>query len=230
MTVRIGLTLAAIAIFLSGCSSTPQRYVELTPDTLASNTNRIGVAMTPLPKPDIQLPGASCLLCMAAASLGNATLTAHTKTLSYEDLPKLKSSIAGMIRKKGAQATVIVEDIDVKAMPDYGTAGPDIAKKDFSSLQKKHNIDKLLVIDITTLGMQRTYSAYVPMSAPKAVLQGTGYMVNLKNNTYEWYMPVNITKSSDNEWDEPPKFPGLTNAYFQALETGKDRFLEPFSD
>jgi hypothetical protein len=61
------------------------------------------------------------------------------------------------------------------------------------------------------------------------LLQGVGYIVNLKNNTYEWYLPVLVTKAADQNWDEPPKFPGLTNAYFQALEIGKDSFLRPLA-
>jgi len=117
----------------------------------------------------------------------------------------------------------------VGALSDYGTKGPNIAKKDFSALQKKYKVDRLLVIEIASLGFVRTYSAYIPTSDPKGVLQGSGYIVNLNSNTYEWYLPVNISKSADKNWDEPPKFPGLTNAYFQVLELGKDAFLQPFS-
>jgi hypothetical protein len=55
-------------------------------------------------------------------------------------------------------------------------------------------------------------------------------VVNLKTNAYEWFMPVNILKSAEQKWDEPPKYPGLTNAYFQALELGRDSFLKPFGN
>jgi len=210
MQSRLSLALAAIAFLFVGCAGVPQNPVQLAPDTLTSKTSRIGVAMTPLPKVDTHLPGAGCLLCLAAASIANSSLTTHTQKLPYEDLPKLKNDMADLIRKKGSEVTVIT--------------------KDFSSLQKKHNIDKLLVVDVTMLGMLRTYSAYIPTSDPKGVLQGLGYLVNLSNNTYEWYMPVYITKSADGAWDEPPSFPGLTNAYFQALEMGKDSFLKPFNN
>jgi hypothetical protein len=40
---------------------------------------------------------------------------------------------------------------------------------------------------------------------------------------------VNVYQNSDGPWDEPPKYPGMTNAYFSALETARDRFLEPFN-
>lgn len=230
MKTMIGLVLAAISLFLNGCATIPhQEPIQLAENTLASKTGRMGVAMTPLPKVDTSFPGASCLLCIAAASAANSSLTNHTRTLPYEDLPKLKNNVADLLHKKGMDAIVIAEDLQIDTLPDYASKGPNTAHKDFSSLKQKYNIDKLIVINITALGMWRTYSAYIPTGDPKAVLQGKGYLVDLKNNSYEWYLPVNITKSADGKWDEPPKFPGLTNAYFQSLEIGKDSFLKPFS-
>ena len=35
-------------------------------------------------------------------------------------------------------------------------------------------------------------------------------------------------RNADGAWDEPAKFPGLTNAYFQVVELGKDEVLRPF--
>ncbi|RQO33675.1 hypothetical protein DBR37_15650 [Herminiimonas sp. KBW02] len=184
--------------------------------------------MTALPKVDTEFPGAGCLLCYAFASASNSALTTHTNTLPHEDLVTLKNELADLIRKKGGDVVVIQEVIDIKTLPDNAQAAPGIAKKDFSQLQKKYAIDKLLMVEITSLGMVRTYSAYVPTSDPKGMVVGTGYLVNLKTNAYEWYKRINIVKASESQWDEPPKFPGLTNAYFQALETGKDQFREPF--
>jgi len=36
-------------------------------------------------------------------------------------------------------------------------------------------------------------------------------------------------KSAEARWDEPPKHPGLTKAYFQALEVGKETLTKPFA-
>jgi len=230
MKSRIGLTLAALAIFVSGCASPPQQAVQLDKTTIGPKAGRIGVAMAPLPKVDTDFPGAGCLLCLAAASVANSSLTTHARTLPYEELPKLKSDVAELLRKKGNEVTVITEDLNVAALPDAGAKGPNIARKDFSALRQKYNVDKLLVIEINALGFVRPYSAYIPTSDPKGVLRGTGYIVNLNSNAYEWYLPVSIAKSADKAWDEPPKFPGLTNAYFQTLELGKDSFSQPFAN
>jgi len=230
MNMRAGLALAAISIFVAGCATKPQAPISFSQSTLGTGAGRIGVAMAPLPKVDTHLVGAGCLLCMAAASIANSSLTTHTQTLPYEDLPKLKDRIADLARRKGADVTVIAEALDFSALPDFPTPGPNVASKDFTSLQKKYGIGKLLVIEISTLGMWRTYSAYFPTSDPKAVLLGRGYVVNLSSNMYEWYMPVSVFRSAEGAWDEPPKFPGLTNAYFQTLEIGKDTFVNPLTN
>jgi hypothetical protein len=231
MFVRFSSILLS-AVLLAGCVSAPQLAVPLAPTTFTATQNRVGVIMMTLPVVDTHFPGASCLLCMAAASVANSTLTEYTKTLPYEDLSKLNMQVANHLKKKGMEVTFI-DKLDFpsgfQSLPDFDSKEPNFAKKDFSSLQAKYKIDKLLVIDIGMLGIERTYSAYFPTSEPKAKIAGISYIINLKNNAYEWYFPLNIVKSSDANWDEPPKFPGLTNAYFQVLELTKDSFISELS-
>lgn len=220
-----GATLIVAAILTAGCVTTPQKPVSLSNSAIGTQAGRVGVAMTALPQPAIQLPGASCLLCIMAASAANSSLSDHAKTLPYEDLPKLKEMVTKVLRNKGTDAVVINDVLDIGSLPDSNSREANFAKKDFSPLQQKYKIDKILVIDINGLGFIRTYSSYFPTSDPKSLLQGTSYIVNLKNNAYEWYLPVLISRSADMNWDEPPNFPGLTNAYFQSLELGKDSIL-----
>ncbi|RDI99267.1 hypothetical protein DVT68_11130 [Dyella solisilvae] len=184
--------------------------------------------MTTLPKVDVSTPGAGCLLCMAAASMANSKLTSYSHSLPQEGLPKLKEDVANLLRKRGLNAVVINDDLDVSKLPGAKTNGADMAKKDFSSLRAKYAVDHLVVIDIQEVGFERPYSAYIPSGDPKGVVIGLGYEVNLATNAYEWYAPIGIRVAAEGKWDEPPTFPGLTNAYFQALEAGKDKFLEPF--
>lgn len=230
MKIRSASALIAASLLLGGCITAPQTPIGLAPDTLSAKSGRVGVAMTVLPKVNTSFPGASCLLCIATAEAANSALTTHAQTLPYEDLSKLKDELADMLRKKGVDVTVISEPIDIEKLESNDKDGPNIARKNFTPLRSKYTIGKLLLIDITSLGFLRTYSAYFPTSDPKAYQQGAGSIVNLKNNTYEWYMPVNINKSADKNWDEPPKFPGLSNAYFQVLELSKDAYLQPFKD
>jgi hypothetical protein len=225
---RLSFSLLSLAVLLTGCVTAPQTPVALSPLAFSAPTNNYGVVMTDLPVMDTQFPGASCLLCYAAASVANTSLTAHAKTLPYEDLPKLNEQVAAVLRAKGATATVIPK-LDLKALPDNSKAAPDFARKDFTSLKAKYKIDKLLVVNISTLAMERSYAAYIPNSDPKAHIAGAAYIVNLSDNKLEWYAPIEVSKASDGKWDEPPKFPGLTNAYYQSLELAKDQVIKPLS-
>lgn len=216
------LATATLFVLLAGCAAKPQNPLQLEKTALAPS-GRVGVAMSKLPELTTNLPGAGCLLCIAVASGANRELTEHAKTLSVEDLAQLKDQVAEALRARGADAIVIAEPIDVSSLPSRD-AQPNFSAIDHSTLEKKYGVQKLVVINVVNLGFERTYSAYFPTSDPKAVFRATAYLVNTKTNAYDWYLPVNVLKSAG-KWDEPPKFPGLTNAYFQALEAGKDAVI-----
>jgi hypothetical protein len=219
---------ASIAI-LTGCMTPPQTPVALAPQAFAMPANNYGVVMTALPVVDTQFPGADCLLCMAAASLMNSSLTSHIKTLPYEELPQLPTQVATVLKQRGANVTMI-EKLDIAALPDNGKAAPGFSRKDMSGLKASHKIDKLLVINLSMVGVERTFASYIPTSDPKAKIAGVAYIVNLADNSYEWYLPLNVQKAADGKWDEPPTFPGVSNAYFQVLEMTKDQIVKPLSN
>lgn len=228
LRIRIAPVALLSLALLTGCATTPpQKPLPISADALQAGAGRIGVAMSGVPKVDTQFPGAGCLLCLAAASAMNSSLTDHVRTLPPEDVPALKEKAASLIGAKGGTPVVIGAALDANALPDFRSDMPNVARKDFRALKDKHQIDKLLMIQIDTIGMVRTYSAYIPTSEPKAVFNGRAYLVDLKTNALEWYHPFSVTKAADGTWDEPPKFPHLTNAFFQALELGKDQVLQP---
>ena len=228
MKVVFKAALAAVVVALTGCATAPSGPIALTPG--AANAGRIGVAMAPMPKADISYPGAGCLLCLGAAAATNRGLAVHTETLTTDDLAKVKGQLVQVLSRKNKTVTAVDAPIDIGNLPSASGQGPNAAKKDFASLKKTLNVDKLLVVEIQSVGMERPYAAYIPSGAPVAVLVGAGYLINLDTNTYEWYQPVRIVRAADgNKWDEPPKFPGLTNAYFQVLEMGKDELVKPFA-
>jgi hypothetical protein len=215
-----GLILAA----LGGCATVVQQPVALSSAALSPSAGRVGVAMTALPKVDTEFPGAGCLLCLAVASATNNALTSHVRTLPYEDLPELKKQVVAALAKKGVTATAI--DGDFKLDELQKATGENMAPRDFRPLRDKHQVDRLVLVSVDVLGVWRNYSAYVPTGDPRATLKGTVYMVNLQSNALEWYAPIDIVRGAA-AWDQPPKFPDLTNAYFQVIELGKDAVLKP---
>lgn len=217
-------------LLLGGCSVLPTNPVPLTGDAIGPGAGRVGVAMSSVPKVDTFLPGADCLLCLAVAAGANSELTSHAETLAPEGVAELKQRVAELLEAQGTEVVMIDAPFELSKLPKY--RGPadqlNAAKKDFRAFKEQYGIEKILVIDLHGIGFKRTYQAYVPTSDPKGWIAGAGYIVNLEDNTYEWYLPVEVLKSADGNWDEAPSFPGLTNAYFQALEEGKDAFLQPF--
>lgn len=230
MTFRFGLVFAAAAVFLTGCATPPQNPVALGTNTFAEQGLRVGVAMGKMPKVDTSFPGAGCLLCAAAASVANSSLTAYTQTLPSDDLARLKTDIADALKLKGQVPVVIEEAILVNDLPKSSSTVPNAARKDYSSLKAKYNIDKLVVVELSEVGITRPYSAYIPTGEPKGVVSGASYIVNLKDNSYEWYLPVSQQKGAQGPWDEAPKFPGLSNAYFQVVEEARDSILKPLAN
>jgi len=230
MKFRFGLAAAAAAVFLTGCATPPQNPVAMGANTFAEQGQRVGVAMSKMPKVDTSFPGAGCLLCAAAASVANSSLTSHTQTLPADDLARLKSDIAEALKLKGQVPVVIEEAIIVGDLPKSSSTAPNAARRDYSSLKAKYKLDKLVVVELSEVGITRPYSAYVPTGEPKGVVSGVSYLVNLKDNSYEWYLPVLQQKGAQGAWDEAPKFPGLSNAYFQVVEEARDSILKPLAN
>lgn len=223
MAAAVGL------VMLGGCAVTPQAAVPLAPEIVGASSTRFGVAMSPMPKVNTSFPGASCLLCMAAVEIANAGLTKHIQQLPSDDLQQLKTDAVQALVAHGAQTKAIAEPLDVSKLPAAKSKGPNIALKDFSSLSGRYQIDKLVVIELRSVGVTRPYAAYVPTSDPKAAVTGVVYLINLSTNTYEWYAPLDLQRAADGKWDEAPDFPGLTNAYYQAVEATRDEVLKPLN-
>lgn len=225
-----GFFLVCLVALISGCASKPQQPISLTNDFIGGKTGRIGVATNKIPQASTGFPGAGCLLCYAAASLAHTSLTTYTETLPADEIVLLKKELVEVLKGKAIDAVEIATPVIIADLPDFEKSAPNVARKDFTGLRGKLGIDRILIIDVTTHGFVRNYSAYVPTSDPKAIFSGSSYIVNLSNNTYEWYEPIEISKGAAGNWDEPPKFPGLTNAYFQSVEIAKDRILKPFGN
>ncbi|MEM8499172.1 MAG: hypothetical protein AAF542_14200 [Pseudomonadota bacterium] len=224
-TAFIALSIAMLA----ACAATPQAPVSLSGDFLGDSEKKVGVAMTEVPELDVHLPGAACLLCLAVAETANSSLSKHTKTLTADGVEEIKNSLADLMNESGTSSIVIDDNLDIAALPKFSSKEVNTTKRDFRSLKETHGITHLLVVDISQIGFIRNYANYVPTSDPKGLFSGESYLVNLNNNTYEWYRPLDIHKSVADGWKEPPAFPGLTNAFYQALETGKEQILQPFN-
>jgi hypothetical protein len=225
--------LTGLAFVLGGCAVAPPepQPVALQAAVLRADAGRIGVAMSAVPRADTLFPGAGRGLCLAAAAWRHTLLTNHVRVLSPRDMPALKERAAALVAGRGATPVMLADALDLESLPDYGGAAPGTAgaaRKDFRSLKEPQRLDKLLVIQIDTLGISRGYgSDCVADAEPRAVFDGAVYLVDLKTNALQWYHPVHVARDIDGNWDAWPKYPHLDTAFFQALQQGRDELLRP---
>lgn len=229
MKLRIGLLVAIATAFLTGCATPPETRVSMRFGMFAEQGLRVGVAMSKLPKVGTSFPGADWPLSRVAATVANSALTAHAQTLPADDLARLKGDIAEALTLRGMVPIVIEEPIVVSELPKATSTARNAAPRDYSSFQSRYRLDKLLVVEITEVGITRPYSSYVATGEPKGIVSGVSYIVNLKDNSYEWYLPVSQQKSAHGNWDEAPSFPGLSNAYYQAIDAAREAILQPLA-
>jgi hypothetical protein len=216
----------ALTVLMAGCATPPQAPIAWNSTAIKAAPGKVGVVMSSLPAPNTQFPGASCLLCIAFAEAANSEMTAHVKTLSLNDLKALSNDVAVQLRKQGLDVTVFPEPLAIDSVPERNSPSEGEARRDFASLRAKLNVDRLLVLDFPVVAVQRNYSAYIPQGAPFAAVRGTASMVDLRNNKLLWNQQVGAVVTPQDKWDEPPKFPGVTNAWYQALENAKDSVVK----
>lgn len=220
--------LLGLIVLLAGCAAPQQTFVNLPSDYFASGKGAIGVASTALPTPDTYFPGASCLLCLATASVANNAMTTAVRQWPTDDLKNLKDEVAALLRAQGQTVVVINDPIKVADLPARNAPQDGFALKDFSAIKAPAKLDRLLLIDYRTLGAVRSYSAYIPTGAPRATFEAYAYIVDLNTHKYELYDMISRENGAQGNWDESPKFPALTNAYFTSIEEGKDAIKKPF--
>jgi hypothetical protein len=226
--MRSYFLLICLAItLLSGCATVSTTPVALAKESISATGGKIGVAMSKIPAPNTYFPGASCLLCIGVAEMAHNKLSAYVKTLPTQDLAAVKQAVFEQLKLRGANAVLITEDVNLTDLPANSATGENLPYRDFRALKAKYGIDRIFLISVDSFGVNRPYAAYVPTGVPIVELSGSANIVDLSTNTYNWYLPLRTQRTADGAWDEPPKFPGLSNAYYQVIELTKDAVLDP---
>ncbi|MCD2341721.1 hypothetical protein LRH25_15355 [Ideonella azotifigens] len=213
---------------LASCSSTPSqptasRWVFEAPDT-----RTIGIVMTPLPPVQAHFPGADCASCLATALTEHQALANQVQTLDASELEQVKTEIARALEAKGLRVRVIAAPLDLAQLPAFSGPGTDHARHDFRGLKTRYGVDKLLVIELSSLGASRPYAGPVPAGLPRLALTGSEFLVNLGDNTLEAQQAVEVQLTAARDWEDPPRFPGLASTYGEVLRQGKAALLRPF--
>ena len=227
--MKFSLLLSVFILFVTGCASVPQQQPVSLNFSAIPKEQKIGVYVSAVPKITTSFPGAGCLLCYAAASTANSSLTKQVETFQAEELNKVSEKIIQQLKNKGYEVVVISTLIADKKLPKVKPAPGSTITKNYGIYKTQQGVDQLLVLNFGFVGVSRSYSSYIPTGAPQASISGQYYMIDLATNSYSLYSPLNVMRAVDGEWDQAPKFPGVTNAFYQAEEEAVDHIIKPFN-
>ncbi|WP_310373086.1 hypothetical protein [Rhodoferax ferrireducens] len=214
-----------VSAFLTGCATPVQPNIPFANSTLNSGSGKVGVAVVVAAKPNTHFPGANCLLCIGTANLIHTSLNAHTAKLSNQEVYQIEADLTKVLQSKGIPFVALPVDMKLNDLPKAAKIEAGFTTLDFKGLQAQYGIDHLLLVQTGAMGFERPFASYVPTAEPHAWVAGSVMMIKLPENRLEWFEPVQIRKNADGAWDEPPSFPGLTSAYYEAIEEFKDRVL-----
>ncbi len=221
MKIKLILLLALVAIG-TGCATAPQDPIALTKD-FYDEPAKVAIYQKSFPETaSMTMPGASCLLCMAAAAVANDAVSGHTKTLSTEELSTAVKGMEAALEEQGMGVEWVDIEEPMQRLPRFKSPEEsDYPREDYRGLREVVDADHLMVIEFGHIGVERTYANYVPTSSPQGAVTGTLYMVDLNTNEYYLFDPIHVRVPVEGDWKEPPEFPGVTMAYFEALERAK---------
>lgn len=215
-----------LSIFSAGCATVPQQPNINFDNSSIKKGEKVGVYISATPKITTQFPGASCLLCLGVASAAHSGLTKQVESYKTESLDKVPDAVNKYFKDKGIEVVKINEMI--KKLPKVKPSAGSTLSQNYGPYKTQYGIDRLLVINYQRVGVDRPYSAYVPTAVPHAVITAEFYMVDLATNSYSAFTPISITKEPDGAWDVSPKYPAITNAFYQAEEQASELLIKPF--
>lgn len=225
------------ATLLAGCAA----YVPTDmhrKDELGAKNAVTGVAMAALPQPGVFTAdlkrggGGGGGLVQALITIGIVSdLAAHAKTLDAKDARAIADDAVALFKRQGLQVVPIAEPLNLRDLESFEARDGSLANKDFRPLQKKLNVDRLLVVRVDRLGFNYPIGGAMPIPAGDAMAEvdGAAFVVDLRTNAFLWHRKVQVLRGVGKAWDEPPGYPALTAKFYEALEAARDELLADLS-
>ena len=214
-------------LVLTGCSmAPPQPDLAINTDLLSQQETKIGIHyVAPNENATTHIRGANCLICYGVASALTSGLDTHLKAkISTEDLDAIKELVYTKYSKRFPNVRMVnlttpVGDLkDFKADQQLG-----FARKDFKSFKEELDLDVLVIMQVRGYGAHRSFSEYIPNGDPQGYFSGLLYSIDLNTNAYLHYLSIDEKVQPTGAWDQPPSYPSVTTAYYQAVENAKKK-------
>lgn len=223
MTVKKWLTLgaAALTIFLGGCATAPQ--IGLKQEFWQQKEAGIGIVLQQVPQMDMFSAGNQGILDIAISRGVNGAIIDKLRASDVPRLKQIPANIEKQLVNRGFNVKVLENSIDMDKLPDFKGDTSTHAKKDFRSL-KQPGVDRLMVVTVRNVGIQRGYYGFIPLGAPTTIVNISGFLVDLNTNALLWNHAATGSDPIQDPWDAPPEFSNVIAAVTQT----KDRVAASF--
>ncbi|OFI33578.1 hypothetical protein [Alteromonas lipolytica] len=224
--IKIALV-SALTLLLAACGSTPQPTVPLQTNNVGADKRVVFAYVGPEDaKGTTHIYGASCLLCYGVAAGLTSSLDTHLEsTVDATELEAIRDVVISEYRQHNSNISLVTLNTEVSKLKKFkGEHG--FAPKDFRPLAESLNADVLVLLEMQEHGAFRSFSGYVPNGDPQGYVRGLLSTIDLKTNAYIQYLVIDEKVQPEGEWDEPTTFPGVTHAYYQAVENVKQKLAD----
>jgi len=218
------LTAVSALVALVGCA-TPQPPVALDQSFYTQEGKTVGVMLKVPEKPGLALEGNIGLLDYAIISAATSSLSDNIESQDLGEFVAVSEDLSHSLEGQGFKVVRLQAPEKEPKLAKF--KDPDskdqtyFAAKDHRGMAGQYQVDYLLELTATRAGLARPYYGFVPTDSPRAVFDVHGELIDLSNNQLLWFATMPHAAYADGEWDEGPKFPGLTNSYYVVMNKAR---------
>jgi hypothetical protein len=176
----------------------------------------MAIAIVKLPEADHLMLGNQGLLDIAINSGNAAEMVKQLKNIDISSYAKMTEEVAATLQEKGFNVVTITDQIDVEKLEDFEPSsekeGVYYASKDYRKLKDELKADRLLLVQVMTVGTERSYYGFIPTSPPAAQASVRMQIIDLNNARLLWRDNLKEVVAVQDPWDQPPSFPNVTAA------------------
>jgi hypothetical protein len=211
---------------LSACAV--NQTVPVKEDFWAHSDRTIGIAIAKLPEAQAHKVGQQGLLDIVINEGMAEQISNYLKKVDLSVYGKASGEFAKRLSARGFKVTEINKTIDAAALADFSTEDKSraYATKDYRPLKNELGVDRLVMLTVVAAGTQRSYYGFIPTSAPIAMLNAQGQIVDLTTNEVLWRQTTINTVGIDDPWDQPPNYPNVEVAVQKVLVAARKSMFD----
>ncbi|MBL8509537.1 hypothetical protein [Chitinimonas sp. JJ19] len=196
-----------------------QPQIALKPEFKTQKQETVAIVVGKLPKPMSMKVGAQGLLDVAINNAMASGLDKHLAGLDISRFNRVGQQFNSHLTEQGFAQVQLIEDFDFASLPEFKDKGrgTGFAGRDFRGLAQRYQASKIITLNVAAAGTLRAYYGFIPLEEPRARFMIEAQLVNLKDNSLEWYSTVDQVAPVVGPWDQPEAYPNLTKAFYGAL-------------